>query len=46
MLPEASTAALTDAPLYVQIAETLLQQVVSGALRPGDRVPSLRTLSQ
>jgi DNA-binding transcriptional MocR family regulator len=35
-----------DAPLYVQIAETLVQQVARGALRPGDRVPSLRMLSQ
>lgn len=46
MPPEASTASRTDAPLYVQIAETLVHQVASGALRPGDRVPSLRTLSQ
>ena len=43
---EASTAARTDTPLYVRIAETLVQQVASGALRPGDRVPSLRTLSE
>src|SRR5580692_8508535 len=35
----------SDLPLYVQIAETLVQQVASGALRPGDRVPSLRQLS-
>jgi DNA-binding transcriptional MocR family regulator len=33
-------------PLYVQIASTLTRQVASGALRPGDRVPSLRRLSR
>jgi DNA-binding transcriptional MocR family regulator len=32
--------------LYVQIAETLAQQVARGALRPGDRVPSLREMSR
>src|SRR5215472_5993488 len=35
-----------DMPLYLQIAENLTQQVARGALRPGDRVPSLRQLSQ
>jgi DNA-binding transcriptional MocR family regulator len=39
-------AARADSPLYAQIAETLVQQVARGALRPGDRVPSLRQLSQ
>ena len=39
-------AAHADSPLYAQIAETLVQQVARGALRPGDRVPSLRQLSQ
>jgi DNA-binding transcriptional MocR family regulator len=34
-----------DSPLYMQIAETLVEQVARGALRPGDRVPSLRQLS-
>ena len=39
-------AARADSPLYAQLAETLVQQVARGALRPGDRVPSLRQLSQ
>lgn len=38
--------AVTDAPLYVRIAESLTQQMARGALRPGDRVPSLRELSR
>lgn len=33
-------------PLYVQIATGFTRQVTSGALRPGDRVPSLRRLSR
>ncbi len=33
-------------PLYLRIAESVSQQVARGALRPGDRVPSLRRLSQ
>src|SRR5579862_9432124 len=33
-------------PLYIQIAEGLTHQVTRGALRPGDRVPSLRQLSR
>jgi DNA-binding transcriptional MocR family regulator len=35
-----------DMPLYLRIADNLTQQVARGALRPGDRVPSLRRLSQ
>ena len=46
MPPAASTTARADSPLYIEIAETLVQQVARGALRPGDRVPSLRQLSQ
>src|ERR1700733_6309231 len=45
-MAEASTTNVANSPLYVQIAETLVQQVAAGALRPGDRVPSLRQLSQ
>jgi DNA-binding transcriptional MocR family regulator len=41
-----SKSAPSDSPLYVQIAETLVQQVARGALRSGDRVPSLRQLSR
>jgi DNA-binding transcriptional MocR family regulator len=33
-------------PLYVRIADNITQQVAVGALRPGDRVPSLRQLSR
>jgi DNA-binding transcriptional MocR family regulator len=36
----------SDAPLYVRIAATVTRQVASGALRAGDRVPSLRRLSR
>jgi DNA-binding transcriptional regulator YhcF (GntR family) len=41
----ASIAGRTDSPLYIQLAETLVEQVARGALRPGDRAPSLRQLS-
>jgi DNA-binding transcriptional MocR family regulator len=33
-------------PLYVQLAESLTRQMAVGALRPGDRAPSLRQLSR
>src|SRR5215469_7693374 len=47
MLLSMSTGSVpTAAPLYLQIAQTLSRQVASGTLRPGDRVPSLRQLSQ
>jgi DNA-binding transcriptional MocR family regulator len=39
-------SAQADAPLYVRIADSITQQVAVGALRPGDRVPSLRQLSR
>src|SRR5947207_1245299 len=38
-------AAARTLPLYMQIAEKLSEQVARGALRAGDRVPSLRQLS-
>src|SRR6059036_2131844 len=41
-----ATVARAESPLYLQIAESMTQQVARGALRPGDRVPSLRRLSQ
>jgi len=41
----AATSA-NDSPLYMRIAENFTQQVARGALVPGDRVPSLRQLSQ
>src|SRR5271169_2994940 len=37
--------ARSQTPLYIRIAETFTNQVANGALRPGDRVPSLRKLS-
>lgn len=36
----------TSIPLYVQIAESLLDRIESGELRPGDRLPPERDLSQ
>ncbi len=33
-------------PLYIQIAEGLLEQIESGALAPGDRLPPERELSE
>jgi len=36
---------LTALPLYLQIAESLLEQVESGQLQPGDRLPPERQLS-
>src|SRR5437660_11344234 len=41
-----ATVARAESPLYLQIAESMTQQVARGALRPGDRVPSLRRLSR
>jgi DNA-binding transcriptional MocR family regulator len=37
---------LSAPPLYLRIAENVSRQVISGALRAGDRVPSLRQLSR
>ncbi|MGD2143625.1 MAG: GntR family transcriptional regulator [Anaerolineae bacterium] len=42
-LPNRFTA---DVPLYVQIAESLLDHIESGELAPGDRLPSERKLSE
>jgi len=36
----------TSAPLYLQIAESLLSQIESGELAPGHRLPSERSLSE
>jgi DNA-binding transcriptional regulator YhcF (GntR family) len=46
MLTGMQVADRSKAPLYVRIAETFIHQVANGALRPGDRVPSLRKLSR
>jgi len=37
---------MTVAPIYLRIAEDVARQVSSGALRDGDRVPSLRALGR
>lgn len=36
----------TSIPLYIQIAESLLDRIESGELEPGDRLPSERELSR
>ncbi len=36
----------TSPPLYVQIADDLLDRIESGELRPGDRLPAERKLSE
>jgi DNA-binding transcriptional MocR family regulator len=41
-----SLASEATPPLYLRIAKSVSQQVARGALRPGDRVPSLRRLSK
>jgi GntR family transcriptional regulator len=33
-------------PIYLQIIEQIKQQVVSGALQPGDQLPTVRALAQ
>lgn len=40
------TVSGSNQPLYLQIAANVTQQVAKGALRPGDRVPSLRRISR
>jgi len=35
----------SDTPLYRQIADWLKRSIVSGAFRPGDRLPSIRDLA-
>jgi GntR family transcriptional regulator len=37
---------VTAIPLYIQISEGLLEQIESGALVPGDRLPPERELSE
>ncbi len=38
--------AATSTPLYIQIAEGLLEQIENGTLRVGEKVPSIRRLSK
>jgi DNA-binding transcriptional MocR family regulator len=46
MLKAMPSGKRNNVPLYVRIAETFTHQVANGALRSGDRVPSLRKLSK
>src|SRR5690349_12888797 len=46
IMRDMATMARAESPLYLQIAESMTQQVARGALRAGDRVPSLRRLSR
>jgi DNA-binding transcriptional MocR family regulator len=39
------TAAAVPAPLYIRIAEGVIEQIENGTLRAGEKVPSLRRLS-
>jgi DNA-binding transcriptional MocR family regulator len=43
---DTKAGAVDETRLYVRIADSITQQVACGALRPGDRVPSLRQLSR
>lgn len=36
----------SDAPIYEQIAEQIRQQILSGALAPGEALPSIRALAK
>lgn len=38
--------AAASAPLYVQIAESVIEQISNGTLRAGEKVPSIRRLSR
>ena len=41
-----ATLAAIKTPLYLKLAQTLEQQIARGILRPGDRVPSVRSFSR
>lgn len=36
----------SETPVYEQIAQNIISQVLSGSLRPGDRIPSVRQLAR
>lgn len=36
----------SDVPIYEQIAQSIVSQVLSGKLRPGDKVPSVRRMAR
>ena len=35
----------SDIPIYIQIVEQVRQQVVSGGIKPGDQLPTVRALA-
>ncbi len=35
----------TDRPIYIQLKEQILLQIVSGSYQPGDKLPSVRELA-
>jgi GntR family transcriptional regulator len=35
----------SDIPIYIQIVEQVQQQIVSGMIRPGDQLPTVRALA-
>ena len=35
-----------DAPIYLQFADFLRQEIISGKIQPGDRIPSVRDLAE
>lgn len=45
VIPAIKMAATASTPLYMEIAESLIQQIENGSLRPGDKAPSIRRLS-
>jgi GntR family transcriptional regulator len=36
----------SDTPIYEQIAQRIISQILSGSLRPGERIPSVRQLAR
>ncbi len=36
----------SELPIYEQIAESIISQVINGVLQPGDRIPSVRILAR
>ena len=37
---------LSDAPLYLQLRDAVIAGIASGELRPGDALPSVRSLAE
>ena len=34
-----------DRPIYIQLVESLKKYIISGKIKPGDRLPSVRDLA-